>query len=48
MGTIESIPMFWITRKCVRYSCPNVIQKRARLIVGKLITKLSISSWWSR
>ena len=33
-SSIRAIPIFWITRKCVRYSCPKVIQKRARLIVG--------------
>ena len=29
-----AMPMFCITRRWVRYSCPNVIQNRARLIDG--------------
>jgi hypothetical protein len=34
-GSIRDIPMFWITRRWVRYSSPkSLIQKRARFSVG--------------
>ena len=43
-GLMLVMPIFCITRRWVRYSCPNVIQKRAHWSVGKFFVRLSNSS----